>query len=174
MVKLSTMRGDNLKGKRAWNYRHGGQPKYLYEIWKAMRRRCSCPTTRGYSDYGGRGIRVCERWDSYETFRQDMGERPSPEHSIERKNNDGNYEPGNCRWATEIEQRHNQRLRRFPPVRDPITGQYVSCELAKCLRAAYELSAAEQDELIRRLQTLRRDGDKAFVTIREHSLIAKS
>ena len=77
-----------------------------------MRSRCRSTTNAGYPYYGGRGIRVCARWESFENFLTDMGLRPSSEHSIDRINNDGNYEPGNCRWATKREQSLNQRPRR--------------------------------------------------------------
>jgi len=75
-----------------------------------MRRRCNYPQDRGYKNYGGRGIKVCERWDtSFAAFLEDMGKAPSPKHSIDRVNNNGNYEPGNCRWATMKEQMQNRR-----------------------------------------------------------------
>ena len=84
----------------------------VYGTWRHMRERCADPRHSEYHLYGGRGIKVCDRWrNSYEIFAADMGPRPSPTHSIDRIDVNGNYEPGNCRWATPKEQRHNQRRR---------------------------------------------------------------
>jgi len=78
-----------------------------------MKTRCENPACAAYARYGGRGITVCARWrDSFEAFLADVGPRPSPRHSIDRKDNDKGYEPGNCRWATPSEQNANQRPRR--------------------------------------------------------------
>lgn len=82
-----------------------------YMIWCSMRQRCGNPNNKKFPDYGGRGIRVCERWERFENFIADMGQKPSPDHSIDRINNDGNYEPGNCRWVTQEVQVSNQRRR---------------------------------------------------------------
>lgn len=81
-----------------------------YTIWASMVDRCRPANAQNYKDYAGRGITVCERWaKDFLAFYADMGPRPSPKHSIDRINNDGNYEPDNCRWATPIEQGNNKR-----------------------------------------------------------------
>jgi hypothetical protein len=74
-----------------------------------MKRRCLDPKNNRFKLYGGRGIKVCERWKKFKNFLLDMGDRPSPKHSIERKDNEGNYEPGNCEWATAKAQASNTR-----------------------------------------------------------------
>ena len=79
-----------------------------YNTWRHMKYRCSDPACKKWAHYGGRGIKVCPQWMDFETFRKDVGPRPSPAHTLDRINNDGNYEPGNVRWATFVEQNNNR------------------------------------------------------------------
>lgn len=89
---------------------HGLAESAEYGVWEGIKQRCLNPNRRKFCIYGGRGITICERWrHSFENFIADMGPRPSPNHSIERRDNDGNYEPDNCYWATATEQGQNRR-----------------------------------------------------------------
>lgn len=112
----------------------------LYSIWQGMRRRCLTPTFKQWADYGGRGIKICPEWDSYDRFAADMGPRPSPNHSLERTDNDGDYTPTNCRWATKKEQQRNQRTTRRVTIEGKI---YLVAELV-------ELSGLKHDTIIER------------------------
>lgn len=91
--------------------KHGMRSARTYGTWKGMRNRCNNPNTADYPRWGGRGIRVCERWDDFANFYADMGEPPVGT-TLDRINNDGNYEPDNCRWATRSEQARNQKRQR--------------------------------------------------------------
>lgn len=79
----------------------------LYSTWASMKDRCSNSNHRNYACYGGKGIRVCERWMKFHNFLEDMGPKPSPLHTIDRIDSHGDYEPGNCRWADPITQGQN-------------------------------------------------------------------
>lgn len=89
--------------------KHGLTNHPLYSTWREMKKRCTNPKHKAFSNYGGRGILVCERWMSLNNFVEDMGAKPSPIHELDRENNDGNYEPGNCRWVTKSVQSRNKR-----------------------------------------------------------------
>ena len=93
---------------------HGRTLTREYRIWVLMRDRCRTPTHRSFRYYGGKGVRVCDRWNrDFMAFFADMGPRPSPAHQLDRINGDGNYEPGNVRWATMLEQSRNKRNNRW-------------------------------------------------------------
>lgn len=89
---------------------HGMNKTPEHRAWSSMIQRCTNDKQDSWEDYGGRGIRVCERWiRNFEAFFADMGPRPSPMHTLDRKDANGNYEPGNCRWATRAQQAHTRR-----------------------------------------------------------------
>jgi hypothetical protein len=92
------------------NRRHGRKETPEYRAWSAMKGRCLDPKHRAYRNYGARGITVCAEWvASFEAFHRAMGDRPSPDHSLDRIDNDRGYCPDNCRWATSSEQNRNRR-----------------------------------------------------------------
>lgn len=93
---------------------HGMTNSKEYRAWRAMLNRCNRPENDNYGSYGGRGIAVCERWvNSFENFYSDMGPAPSDNHTVDRLDGEGNYEPGNCRWATMVTQNNNRSSNRM-------------------------------------------------------------
>lgn len=109
---------------------HGRHRTPEHRVWANAKYRCDNPRSRQWANYGGRGIRMCERWrESFEAFLLDVGPRPSGGHSLDRIDNSGNYEPGNVRWATATEQRNNTRCNR------PMTLGGVTRNLAEWAKA---------------------------------------
>lgn len=116
--QISQRESERRSKLRGYGFKHGlagkGKATKEYRCWQNIINRCHRPCHGSYKNYGARGIVVCDRWRaSVKDFIADMGLSPSPKHSIERIDNDGNYEPGNCRWATKIEQCRNVRSNRL-------------------------------------------------------------
>jgi hypothetical protein len=128
-----------------------GSPEY--GIWESMLRRCLNPKHKAFKDYGGRGITVCDRWRDFSAFYADIGPRPSPRHSLERKDGNGNYEPTNCRWATKREQQRNTRRN----VRLTFRGE------TRCLAEWADIMGLKR-ELVRGRIRLGWDAERALTT----------
>lgn len=138
--------------RRTKNITHGASKSTEHEIYHGMRKRCNNPNALGYERYGGRGIRVCERWESdFANFLADMGPRPSLGHSIDRIDNDGPYSPENCRWASRTEQNRNTRSNR------PLTIDGVT----KTLSEWAEMSGIMQQIIGQRIDRLGWDTKRA-------------
>lgn len=122
----------------------GGKQAAEYHTWTGMLARCYDPKSNGYKNYGGRGIQVCWRWrESYENFLADVGRKPTSTHSIDRIDNNGNYEPGNVRWATKTTQQRNQRSNKAVNFR----GE------THCVTEWAEITGLPKDAIYRRLKS---------------------
>lgn len=109
---------------------HGLSHAPEYRAWQTMRLRCLVPTNKAYPDYGGRGIKICDRWlNSVAAFIADMGQKPSPAHEIDRENNDGHYEPSNCRWVIRKVNDRNRRSNRLLTFRGKTHPLIEWCEI---------------------------------------------
>jgi len=104
----------------------GGKERPEHYVWRSMMARCNNPSNKAYCYYGGRGITVCKRWHNYAAFIADIGPRPSPQHSLERRNNNKGYSPGNCCWSTRSEQQKNKSTTRLY-TDGTFTGTLVEC-----------------------------------------------
>jgi hypothetical protein len=120
----------------------------FYKIWKGLFTRCYNKNYRLFKDYGGRGIKVCERWHKFENFRDDMHKSYSDDKSIDRIDNDGNYEKNNCKWSTRLEQGRNKRM--FKLDRDKVVEIRKSYRygLGKKLASQYGVTPAVISEIV--------------------------
>lgn len=118
LVPANNLQSGNTTSCGCWNREnainkattHGLSNTTEYYVWCSMIQRCEDPNCKSYPNYGGRGISVCERWRThFPLFLADLGRRPTPWHTLERRDNDADYEPNNCCWATRNEQNNNQR-----------------------------------------------------------------
>lgn len=128
---------------------HGMHGTSTYKSWRAMIDRCENPNATCYWRYGGKGIKVCERWHSFENFLADMNVKPSPKHSIDRfPNQGGGYEPGNCRWATSKEQARNKKSNVLVELNGRMVSAAEAAEITG-IRYAKVLQMAKAKQCIR-------------------------
>jgi hypothetical protein len=138
--KLSRLRSGKIKscGCQSHPKVHGLSCTPEYRTWAHVVERCTNPSIRSWANYGGRGINICERWRDFRNFYEDMGPKPAPRLTIERIDNEGNYEPGNCRWATYDEQARNKRNTRYVTIGGE---RKLLVEVAKGLGLKYGVAA---------------------------------
>lgn len=135
MVLRSSLRtGKSDKCASCGKTKHGMSKTRINKIWRGMKTRCLNKNVPEYRNYGGRGIKVCDDWKSFEKFYEDMGEPPTKKHSLERIDNNGNYNKQNCKWATPEEQSNNTRRNRYIKYNDDI---YTLSEWSKKTGLSY-------------------------------------
>lgn len=120
---------------------HGLRRSLEYKAWAHAKQRCTNPNHIGWHLYGGRGIRMCDRWlNDFAAFYADMGPKPTPDHSLDRINGNGDYAPGNCRWASAKEQVRNSRATKLSPqaVEDILVSARPTRELAEHYGVTYQ------------------------------------
>ena len=129
------------KTKHGHALKFNESPEYV--SWQGLKDRCLNPRNKKHDDYGGRGVQVCERWMRFDAFIEDMGTRPSLAHTIDRIDVNGNYEPGNCRWATKARQARNQRRAKLTDATaDEIRQRRLAGESLKSLSAEFGVTMA--------------------------------
>lgn len=109
---MTIKKGDQTKLRHGYRTGGGGSKHPVYNTWRAMRGRCNDPNNDSFKYYGGRGIKVCERWNIFENFLKDMGEPPK-KHQLDRIDSNGNYEPSNCRWANRLTNMRNTSINKI-------------------------------------------------------------
>lgn len=164
------MSARNLKGNLAYAYKHGhGYDSPTYRSWKVMKNRCTRKSDKQWKDYGGRGIKVCEKWLKFSGFLEDMGIRPEGK-TLDRINNDGNYEPHNCRWADLNQQRRNRSDNRLVEYQGKKMPLVSACEAAKLpygtVRTRLDKYGwSESEALSKPVRPIRRNSSQAVPTL---------
>lgn len=136
-------------------------PHPLYQIWQGMKARCLNPNNKHYANYGGRGIKICNKWiNNFNQFVADMGERPQG-YSIDRIDNNGDYSPNNCKWSTKKEQQRNRRITKHITIEGV---NYLICEIAEKYGFKYDTienrakTAKTFDELVNKNRKVYKQG----------------
>ncbi|UFS77253.1 hypothetical protein LPB73_07705 [Tardiphaga sp. 37S4] len=168
-------------------YRHGFARTQIYRTWQSMLQRCCNPKSASFPGYGGRGITVCDRWKTFENFRSDMGDRPSPAHSLDRIDNELGYSPENCRWSTPREQVLNTRRGHAKRIRDilPKRNSHMPFDLVETRKTlialrvthrgkpAYTHRFSDAVSMLENEERARAEGDTALADLLRGNAIRK-